>query len=73
MASARDLAPLPSSPVRRAGQPGRAALSWIAGFVQEVLVVVGTKFGRNPWLAVAGQVDGDARGAIPLLGGVGMD
>uniref|UniRef100_A0A8I6YUU5 Uncharacterized protein n=1 Tax=Hordeum vulgare subsp. vulgare TaxID=112509 RepID=A0A8I6YUU5_HORVV len=32
---------LPSSPVRRAGQPGRAVLPWIAGFVQEALLVAG--------------------------------
>uniref|UniRef100_A0A8I6WUS0 Uncharacterized protein n=1 Tax=Hordeum vulgare subsp. vulgare TaxID=112509 RepID=A0A8I6WUS0_HORVV len=32
---------LPSSPVRHAGQPGRAVIPWVAGFVQEVLVVAG--------------------------------
>ncbi|KAE8775238.1 hypothetical protein D1007_52298 [Hordeum vulgare] len=36
---------LPSSPVRRAGQPGRAALPWVAGSVQEAPLVAGIYFG----------------------------
>ncbi|KAM3242762.1 hypothetical protein ACQJBY_055015 [Aegilops geniculata] len=32
---------LPFSPVRRAGHPRRAALSWVAGSIQEALLVAG--------------------------------
>ncbi|XBJ08335.1 hypothetical protein VPH35_013672 [Triticum aestivum] len=39
--SVRAIWRLPSSPVRRAGQPRRAALPWVAGSVQEALVVAG--------------------------------